>query len=131
MPIFFFDFREGEKLSIDDVGIEFPDVETAYLEAFRAAQEIWFERLRQRQDPLICAFEIRDSARNLLLVLKFDEILGTNPGDPPPWSVLGMNMAWVTREGPSSPWPGSGPKRRGTGAGGVRRIRSVVIRYQH
>ena len=75
MPRFFFDFREGNSLSPDDQGIEFASLEEAYLEAFRAAQEIAAERLLERRDPFDCAFTITDAAGQELIVLPFKEIL--------------------------------------------------------
>jgi hypothetical protein len=75
MPRFFFDFREGNSLSPDDEGIEFASLEEAYLEAFRSAQDIAAERLRERCDPFDCAFTITDAAGQELIVLPFKEIL--------------------------------------------------------
>jgi hypothetical protein len=43
MPRFFFDFREGDTLSPDEEGVDFPDVMTAELEAMRAAADVGAE----------------------------------------------------------------------------------------
>jgi hypothetical protein len=37
---YFFHLRIGATLSVDEIGLDLPDVETAYLEAFKAAQEM-------------------------------------------------------------------------------------------
>jgi len=50
-------------------------VEQAYLEAFKGAQDMWSELLRQRRDPRHCAFEVRDEQRDLLFVLPFQEVI--------------------------------------------------------
>ena len=75
MPRFFFDFRQGAERCPDAEGAEFANVEQAYLEAFKAAQEMWSEFLRQRQDPRRCVFEVRNDQRELLFVLPFHEVM--------------------------------------------------------
>ena len=75
MPRFYFDFRQNGELTPDTVGCEFGTVEEAYLEAFKAAREMWAELLDQRRDPRRCCFEIHDGDGNLLFVLPFWEIL--------------------------------------------------------
>ena len=75
MQRFFFDFRQGAERSLDAEGAEFASVEQAYLEAFSAAQDMWSEFLRQRQDPRRCSFEVRNAQRELLFVLPFHEVM--------------------------------------------------------
>jgi hypothetical protein len=75
MPRFFFDFRQGGERCPDAEGAEFASVEQAYLEAFSAAQDMWSEFLRQRQDPRRCLFEVRNDQRELLFVLPFQEVM--------------------------------------------------------
>ncbi len=82
MPKFYFDFRDNGHLTIDDVGLQFAGFEQAYLEAFRASQEIWYDHLKQGKDPTLCAFEICDASHNLLLVLPFVEILSDGGANP-------------------------------------------------
>jgi hypothetical protein len=75
MPRFHFHLRSGAGLSRDEDGLEFPDLETAYLEAFRAARDLWIEMLFTRRDPMVCVFEITDGCDRLLLQLPFTEVL--------------------------------------------------------
>jgi hypothetical protein len=75
MPRFFFDFRQGADRCADAEGTEFVDVEQAYLEAVKGAQDMWSELLRQRQDPRHCVFEVRNGQRELLFVLPFHEVM--------------------------------------------------------
>lgn len=75
MPRFFFDFRQGCERIADTRGIEFADVEEAYLESFRAAQDMWSELLKQRRDPRRCSFEVRSQQDEPLFVLPFQEVL--------------------------------------------------------
>ena len=42
---YFFHLRVGKTLNPDELGLEFPNLETAYLKAFEAAQEMWRELL--------------------------------------------------------------------------------------
>jgi hypothetical protein len=40
MPRFYFHLRTAQGLNPDEIGLELPDVEAAYLEAFRTAQDM-------------------------------------------------------------------------------------------
>lgn len=75
MPQFFFDFRQSDRLVPDTEGIEFGSAEQAYLEAFRSAQDMWSELLRQRHDPRRCYFEVRGAAGDLLFIFPFQEVV--------------------------------------------------------
>ena len=75
MSRYFFNFRQGATYSSDEEGCDFDSVEEAYLAAFRAAQDMWRDLLVARQDPLLCAFEITDSAGRDLILLPFGEVL--------------------------------------------------------
>jgi hypothetical protein len=75
MPRYFFDFRQGQDRCADAQGTDFPNVEQAYLEAVKAAQDMWSELLRQRQDPRHCVFEVRNGRHELLFVLPFQEVM--------------------------------------------------------
>jgi hypothetical protein len=72
---YYFHLRIGETVSPDEIGLEFANLETAYLEAFRAAREMWTELLAERSNPLIRAFEIADEDGQILLTLPFREVL--------------------------------------------------------
>ena len=67
MPRFYFHLTKGQEFESDPDGLEFADLEAAYLEAFRAATEIWTEMLGHQQNPLELAFHIHDEAGCLLL----------------------------------------------------------------
>ena len=75
MAKYFFNFRQGAAYQVDDLGCEFGSVEDAYMGAFTAAQDMWRELLIERQDPLLCAFEVMDEQGNHLFELPFSEIL--------------------------------------------------------
>jgi hypothetical protein len=75
MQRYFFDFRQGDEFTRDAVGSEFPTAETAYLEAYKAAEAMWSELLACRRDPRRCSFEVRASDGDLLFVLPFGELL--------------------------------------------------------
>ena len=70
-----FHLRIGRELSPDEIGIDMPDLDTAYLEAFQAAQAMWAELLAERSDPMLRSFEIADSNGRVLLILPFREVL--------------------------------------------------------
>jgi hypothetical protein len=72
---YYFHLRIGHTVSPDEIGLDLPDVETAYLEAFKAAQELWSELLAEGSDPLTRCFEITDERGQLLLTLPFAEVL--------------------------------------------------------
>jgi hypothetical protein len=75
MALFFFDFRQGDSSTPDSMGSEFDSTELAYLEAHKAAEEMWSDLLKNRRDPRRCAFEVRDAERRLLFVLPFLEVV--------------------------------------------------------
>jgi len=75
MPRFFFDFHQGSKITADASGVEFPDVEQAYLEVFKAGQDMWGELLKLRQDPRRCHFEVRSETGEVLFAFPLREVL--------------------------------------------------------
>jgi hypothetical protein len=84
MPRFFVHVRGARnELSRDDLGLDFPDVETAYLEVFRAALEIRRELAFQGRDPLGCAIEVVNASDKLIFVLPFSEICERHDTRPP------------------------------------------------
>jgi hypothetical protein len=55
------------------------------LEAFRAATDMWGEALRERRNPTLDYFRIRDRTGGVVLELPFTEVLeSTREGDWPP-----------------------------------------------
>jgi len=75
MTRYFFNFQQGDACTVDADGSEFSSVEEAYLGAFRAAQDMWHELLIEREDPMLCAFEVTNGAGDSLFVLNFGEVL--------------------------------------------------------
>jgi hypothetical protein len=75
MSRYFFDFRQADDHLDDSQGIELRDVEQAYLEAFKGAQDMWSELLRQRRDPRRCLFVVRSEGNEILFVLPFQEVI--------------------------------------------------------
>jgi hypothetical protein len=73
IPRFFFDLYENERLCRDEDGIELPDAEAAFMEAFKAATEMWGEALRARRDPRGDLFKIRDGSGRLIIEVPFIE----------------------------------------------------------
>jgi hypothetical protein len=71
---YYFHLRIGGTISPDEIGLDLPDVETAYLEAFKAAEEMWSELLADGLDPLTRSFEISEGGQ-VLLTLPFREVL--------------------------------------------------------
>ncbi|WP_022722343.1 DUF6894 family protein [Rhodopseudomonas sp. B29] len=82
MPRFFFNYTSGGTTSVDDIGVDFPSLEAAYLDACESALEIAFEQLQARQDPTGDAFDIFDDKQNVLIKLPFSEVL--RPAGRPP-----------------------------------------------
>jgi hypothetical protein len=80
IPLFFFDYFDGQQLHQAEDGLELRDVDAAYLEAFTAATEIWGEALRARRNPDADAFRIRDRTGMVVLELPFTEILESSRG---------------------------------------------------
>ena len=81
MTLFFFHLRGGPAgLSRDDVGVDFPDAETAYLEAHQAAKDMAREWLKQGRNPRGYAFEIENASGELVLELPFAEALDHGAG---------------------------------------------------
>ena len=75
MPRFFFDFSQAGDFTADAVGIQLADSEESYLEAIKAAQEMWSELLKERRDPRRCRFEVRSEGGDVLFCIPFQEVL--------------------------------------------------------
>ena len=80
MPQYFFNFRDQSEFDPDGEGLELPDLDAAYLQAFEAAKEMWGEAIREMRDPRQQQFEISDAEGNTLLVLPFMEVLDSLKG---------------------------------------------------
>jgi len=83
MPRFFFDHFDGQRLDRDEDGLEFPNVETAYLQAFEAAVEMWAEALHERRNPSRDWFKIKDVKGHVVFELPFAEIVESGKGSLP------------------------------------------------
>src|SRR5689334_15876725 len=75
MPLYFFHLISPEERCPDDSGCELPNVESAYLEVYRAALDISFEMLRHRRDPAALRFEVTNEGGDVLFDLPFSEAL--------------------------------------------------------
>ena len=75
MAHYFFHFRNGGILTLDEFGVEFDSAEMALAEASKAAIAMWSELLEQRTEPSQCAFEIADESGANLFHLPFSEVL--------------------------------------------------------
>ena len=94
MPRYFFHLRGGpNSFSPDDLGVELPDIEAAYLEAFQTAKEMAQEWRKKGQNPRLYAFEIVDAAGELVLELPFSEALDHQAGRRPAMLTRSMRRA--------------------------------------
>jgi hypothetical protein len=75
MARFYFHLVSSGNYCPDEVGGEFPDVETAYLDAWQAALEMGCEMLKARQDPCRHQFEITDDQGRFLMEVPFSEAM--------------------------------------------------------
>jgi len=86
MPCFYFHLRAAQGLSPDEMGLELPNVEAAYLEAFKTARDMWADLLRKREDPTQYSFEITDSLGQVIETPPFSEVLDSTEGHS--WRTL-------------------------------------------
>lgn len=82
MPQFFFNFRDEDGLDRDQEGLDLPDLDAAYMEAFEAAKEMWIEAIRDMRNPMRQSFEVAGAAGNTLIVVPFGEVLASLKGAP-------------------------------------------------
>jgi Domain of unknown function (DUF6894) len=75
MPRFFFHIRSADQsLSLDELGLDLPNVETAYDETLRAAQDLEGVFLTRGQDPQDYAIQVENAFGELVVYLSFSEI---------------------------------------------------------
>ena len=75
MPWFFFHIRGNpHDLSGDELGFDFPDVETAYLEAFYAARDLRNEFATWSQILRDYTIEVTNAADDLVFALSFSAV---------------------------------------------------------
>jgi hypothetical protein len=76
MPLFFFHIRGAdERLSRDEIGLEFPDVRTLYFTTLCAAWDVGAELEALGHNPRDCAIEVMNAANELVFKLPFSEAL--------------------------------------------------------
>src|SRR5262245_26177184 len=85
MPRFFFNFRHDHGLDRDEDGVDLPDFETAYLEAYRGALDIFVESRRNGRDPDFTCIEVRDTNDTLVLDVPIAEVLGIHLAPTRQW----------------------------------------------
>ncbi|MBQ0819500.1 hypothetical protein KBI52_04585 [Microvirga sp. HBU67558] len=89
MPRFYFHIRDADqRRSRDELGLDFPDAETAYLEAFRSAEDIRAEFMARAQNPQDYAIEVTNAADELVFDLPFSEIFDRHAGRHAPRSEI-------------------------------------------
>ena len=75
MPRFFFHVRGAdERLSRDELGLDYPNEETAYLEAFRAAKDLRGEFAVRGENPQDYVIEVANASHELVFDLPFADV---------------------------------------------------------
>jgi hypothetical protein len=82
LPQFFFNFRDEAGLDRDQEGLDLPDPDAAYMEAFEAAKEMWIDAIRDMRNPMRQSFAIVDADNKVLIVVPFGEVIGSLKGVP-------------------------------------------------
>ncbi|WP_409567152.1 DUF6894 family protein [Methylobacterium sp. E-016] len=75
MPYFYCHLRGPSGYERDEIGLEFADLDAAYLEVCRAILDMAAELARSGHDPMPYAFEITDADGLLLMDVPFREML--------------------------------------------------------
>ena len=88
MPHYYFHLASPDDFSRDEIGSDFPDIESAYLGACQAALDMSVEMLRQRRDPSRQRFEISNDEGASLFDLPFSEVLQPNAHSEPPDKLI-------------------------------------------
>ena len=84
--MFFFHLRAPGTFERDEEGLQCPDFETAYLEAYRAIPDLTAEFIRQGRDPMDLAFE-----------MPFTELVRGEPKAPRPHPEALKGLSQVER----------------------------------
>jgi hypothetical protein len=84
MPQFYFHLCTPKGLERDRVGLDWPSLDAAYLEACRTIPDLCADLLHEGTAPLACAFVICDAAGSALMEVPFSERLhdGRTPERP-------------------------------------------------
>lgn len=83
MPRFLIHFRSPDRVSLDQVGLEFPDLHAAYLDVYAAIPDKARSLLLEGQDPMLCSYLICDASGASLMIVPFTEILAKTPPEEP------------------------------------------------
>lgn len=76
MPLFHFHFHDGTARQDDEIGLELPDVEAAYLQAVAAALDMGGHLMGgEGLNPALCGFEITTFDGAHLFSVAFSELL--------------------------------------------------------
>ena len=95
MPHYYFHLTVGGNHYPDYLGVEFPTLELAYLDAFQSAREMWTELLKERKDPATHSFQIANEDGQVLLTLPFAEVLDAARKPSPPTHTFKDTLALV------------------------------------
>lgn len=80
MPLFHFHFHDGTTRHDDEIGLELPDAEAAYLQAIAAAKGMGNHLIEDGVNPALCSFEVTTAGGALLFSIAFSELFV--PGEP-------------------------------------------------
>ena len=97
MPRYFFDLASPGAVERDELGIEFDDLDMAYLDAWRAVAEISAEMSGEGRDPSRLRFDVRDACRRPLLDIPFGEMTKPCRLRPPPPSAAVLAAVAIQR----------------------------------
>lgn len=74
MPRFHFHFHDGSAWDDDDIGLDLPDVEAAYLQAIAAACDMGSHLMTDGLNPALCGFEITTPEGDTLFSIAFSDL---------------------------------------------------------
>lgn len=80
--MFYFHFDDGRETFPSDLGLEFADLEQAYLEVCAAIPAMARDLLIRRQDPLAASFAIADAGGRTLMTVPFTDVLSPSEWRP-------------------------------------------------
>ncbi len=79
MPLFYFHLQTPEGLSRDGLGMDLPELASAYHEVCSTIPDLSAELLRERRDPMAYAFIIANADGETLIEVPFDETIRRRP----------------------------------------------------
>jgi hypothetical protein len=77
MPRFFLNIREGDELIVDVEGADFLSIAEATAEAVLSARELMANSILAGRNPGGSRFEIRDESGLIVLIMPFEEAIGS------------------------------------------------------